>query len=60
MRSLNSFIYLNPPVALGPRVYSASNRNVYQKQNKFNKMFLGSRVWPTNEGDDESLKLNFR
>jgi hypothetical protein len=33
-------IYLIPPAALGSRVYSASNRNEYQKQKK---MFLWSR-----------------
>jgi hypothetical protein len=33
-------IYLILPVALGPLVDSASNRNEYQKQ----KIFLGSRV----------------
>jgi hypothetical protein len=35
-------IYLNFPAALGPGVYSASNRNEYQRQ----KMFLGSRPRP--------------
>jgi hypothetical protein len=32
MRSLNLFIYLILPVAVGPGVYSAFNRNEYQKQ----------------------------
>jgi hypothetical protein len=35
MRSLNLFsVYLILPAALGPGVYSASNRNEYQKQEK--------------------------
>jgi hypothetical protein len=32
------------PAALSPGVYSACNRNEYQKQNK--KMFLGNRARP--------------
>jgi hypothetical protein len=32
MRLLNFSIYLIPPAALGPTVYSASNRNEYQKK----------------------------
>jgi hypothetical protein len=44
MKSLNFFlIYLILPAVLGPGVYSASNRNEYQRQKK---MFLGSRAWP--------------
>jgi hypothetical protein len=34
MRSLNFLIYIILPTALGPGVYSASNRNEYQEQNK--------------------------
>jgi hypothetical protein len=44
MRRRFSFsIYLILPAALGPGVYSASNRNEYQKQKN---MFLGSRARP--------------
>jgi hypothetical protein len=32
MRSLNFFNLLNPSAALGSRVYTASDRNEYQKQ----------------------------
>jgi hypothetical protein len=32
MRRMHFSIYLILPAALGPRVYSASNRNEYQKQ----------------------------
>jgi hypothetical protein len=32
MRLMNFLIYLILPAALGPTVYSASNRNEYQKQ----------------------------
>jgi hypothetical protein len=32
MRKMNFSIYLILPAALGPGVYSASNRNEYQKQ----------------------------
>jgi hypothetical protein len=41
-------IYLILPAALDPGVYSASNRNEYQKQKK---MFIGSRVRPVCEVD---------
>jgi hypothetical protein len=37
-------IYLILPATLGPGVYSASNRNEYEKQKK--KMFWGSRTQP--------------
>jgi hypothetical protein len=37
-------IYLNLLATLGPGVYSASNRNEYQKQKK--GKFLGSREQP--------------
>jgi hypothetical protein len=42
---VNTFflIYLILPAALGPGVYSVSNRNEYQKQKL---MFLGSRARP--------------
>jgi hypothetical protein len=42
-------IYLILPSALGPKVYSASNRNEYRKQKK---MFLGSRARPVREADN--------
>jgi hypothetical protein len=35
-------MYLIFPTALGPGVYSASNKNEYRKQKKI--MFLGSKV----------------
>jgi hypothetical protein len=38
------------PVALGPGVFSASNRNEYQKQKK--KVFLGSRLWLVRRADN--------
>jgi hypothetical protein len=41
-------IYLILPAALGPGVYSASNRNEYEKQ----KMFLGSRARPVRKVDN--------
>jgi hypothetical protein len=41
MRSLNFIIYLILPATIGLGVYSASNRNEYQKQKK---VFLGIRV----------------
>jgi hypothetical protein len=42
-KPLNFFsIYLILPAALGPGVYSTSNRNEYQRQKK---MFLDSRAW---------------
>jgi hypothetical protein len=34
-------VYLILPAALGPRVYSASNRNEHEKQKR--KIFLGSK-----------------
>jgi hypothetical protein len=37
------------PAPLSPGIYSASNRNEYQKQ-KIN-MFLGSRTWPASKAD---------
>jgi hypothetical protein len=37
-------IYLILLAALGPGVYSASNRNDYRKHKK-KIMFLGSKVW---------------
>jgi hypothetical protein len=40
MKSWNFSVY--HPAALSPAVYSAHNRNVYQKQKKI--MFLGSKV----------------
>jgi hypothetical protein len=43
-------IYLILPAALGPGVYSAFNRNKYQKQKK--KLFLGSRVQPVRRADN--------
>jgi hypothetical protein len=39
-------IYLILKAALGPEVYSASNKNKYQKQAK---MFLGSKARPVRE-----------
>jgi hypothetical protein len=42
-------IYLISPAALGPGVYSASNRNEYQKQKI---MFLGSRARPVRKADN--------
>jgi hypothetical protein len=41
VHALNFLIYVIRLVALGPWVYSASNRNEYQKQRK---MCLGIRV----------------
>jgi hypothetical protein len=35
MRSIFSSIYLTLPAALGPGVYSASNRNEYQKEKNY-------------------------
>jgi hypothetical protein len=50
MRLLDFFsIDLILPAALGPVVYSASNRNVYQKQKK---MFLGTKVLPVRKADN--------
>jgi hypothetical protein len=37
------------PAALGPEIYSACNRNEYQKQKI---TFLGSRVWQGNKADN--------
>jgi hypothetical protein len=42
-------IYLILPAAIGPVVYSASNRNAHQKQKT---MFLGSRARPVREADN--------
>jgi hypothetical protein len=36
------------PAALGPEVYSASNRNEYQELNNF----LGSKPWPARKADN--------
>jgi hypothetical protein len=48
MESLNFFlIYLIPPAALGPGVYSASNKNEYQKQGKIS----GNRARPARKAD---------
>jgi hypothetical protein len=41
MSTMNFSIDLNIPATLGPGIYSASNRNEYQKHKR--KMFLGSR-----------------
>jgi hypothetical protein len=41
-------IYLIPPAVLGPIIYSASNRNEYQKQ----KNFLGSKARPVRSADN--------
>jgi hypothetical protein len=38
------YIFLILPAALGPGVYSASNRNEYWKHKKKKIMFLGSEV----------------
>jgi hypothetical protein len=43
-------IYLILPAALGPGVFSASNRNNYQKQKK--ETFLGSRARTACEADN--------
>jgi hypothetical protein len=48
MKSMFS-IYLNLPATLGPGVYSACNRNEYQKQGE--KMFLGSKARPVRGAD---------
>jgi hypothetical protein len=42
-------MYLILPAAVGPGVYSASNRNEYQEQKV---MFLGSKVWPVRRTDN--------
>jgi hypothetical protein len=46
----NFEIYLILPAALGPGVYSASNRNEYQKHKII--MFLGSKVRPVHRADN--------
>jgi hypothetical protein len=49
---MNAFffsIYLILPAALGPGVYSASNRNEYQKQKK--NIFMWSRARPVRKAD---------
>jgi hypothetical protein len=43
-------IYLIPPAALDHGVYSASNRNEYQKRKII--IFLGSKVWPVHRTDN--------
>jgi hypothetical protein len=43
-------IYLNLPATLGPGIYSACNRNEYQKQKR--KILFGSRAWPVHEADN--------
>jgi hypothetical protein len=49
MMSNNSFsIYLILPAALGPLVYTSSNRNEYQKHNK---IFLENRARPAQKAD---------
>jgi hypothetical protein len=42
-------IYVILPASLSPGVYSASNRNEYQKQKT---IFLGSRARPTHKADN--------
>jgi hypothetical protein len=50
MRSMNSFlIYLILPAALTPGVYSAYNRNEYQKHKK---SYQGSRARPMRKADN--------
>jgi hypothetical protein len=41
-------VYLTPPAALCPEVYSAYNRNEYQKKNAL----LGSRARPVRNADN--------
>jgi hypothetical protein len=41
-------IYLILPAALGPGVYSASNKNEYQKQKN---NVSGSKAWPVSRAD---------
>jgi hypothetical protein len=43
-------IYVILPAALGPGIYSASNRNEYQKQK--NILFLESRARPVRRADN--------
>jgi hypothetical protein len=51
MRSLDFFsIDLILPAALGPGVYSASNRNEYQELIKY--FFLGSKARPARKADN--------
>jgi hypothetical protein len=45
-------IYLILPATLGPRVYSASNKNGYKK------IFMGSRVLPVRKALDKCGILN--
>jgi hypothetical protein len=40
-------IYLNLPAALGPGVYSASNRNEYQNNNSVALVRLSAKLVPT-------------
>jgi hypothetical protein len=42
-------VYLILPAALGPEVYSASNRNKYQKERK---IFLCSKARPVRKADN--------
>jgi hypothetical protein len=49
MRFINLSIYLILPAALGPGVYSASNRNEYQKQKN---NVCGSRALPVCKADN--------
>jgi hypothetical protein len=43
--------YLIRPAALGPGVYSDSNRNEYQKKKK-EEMFVGGRARPVRKADN--------
>jgi hypothetical protein len=45
-------IYLILPAALGPGIYSASNRNQYQKQKKKKNIFVESRAQPVRKADN--------
>jgi hypothetical protein len=47
---VNFYIYLILPAALGPRIYSASNRNEYQNIKII--VFLGSKVRPVLRADN--------
>jgi hypothetical protein len=44
------YIYIILSAALGPGVYSASNRNEYRKYKK--NIFLGSKVWQIRRADN--------
>jgi hypothetical protein len=45
VRSINLIL----PLALGPEVYSASNKNEYQK---WKEKFLGSKEWMAHKADN--------